>query len=96
MRRFCQIATVFTLVVTSVGAASAAVPQPGYTTTVQLHDGKRVTCSVNEPASTPSSSNDQQALSASERNEAEVVATAALRRLPKNRGEADMTVVQCS
>ncbi|MGF6992887.1 hypothetical protein P3T25_001231 [Paraburkholderia sp. GAS32] len=96
MRRFYQIATVFTLIVTSVGTASAAAPQPGYVTTVQLHDGRRVTCSVNEPASIPSLSNDQQALTARERNEAEIVATAALRRIPKNRGEADMTVVQCS
>jgi hypothetical protein len=96
MRRFYQIATIFTLLVTSVGAASAAAPQPSYVTTVQLNDGKRVTCSVNEPASTASSSNDQQALTASERNEAEIVATAPLRRIPRNRGEADMTVVQCS
>jgi hypothetical protein len=96
MRRFYQIATMFTLVVTSVGAASAAAPQPSYVTMVRLHDGKRVTCSVNEPASTSSSLNDQQALTASERNDAEIVATAALRRIPKNRGEADMTVVQCS
>lgn len=96
MRRFYQIATIFALVVTSVGAASAAAPQPGYVTTVQLHDGKRVTCFVNEPASTLSSSNDQQALTTSERNEAEVVATAALRRTPRDRGDTDMADVQCS
>ncbi|CAE6734103.1 hypothetical protein R69888_02202 [Paraburkholderia haematera] len=91
-----QIAAACVLVVTSVGAASAAAPQPSYVTTVQLHDGKRVTCFVNEPASTLSSSSNQQSLSTSERNEAEIDATAALRRIPRNRGDADMPDVQCS
>ncbi|RKE39939.1 hypothetical protein B0G76_6393 [Paraburkholderia sp. BL23I1N1] len=91
-----RIAAIFALVGASMGAASAAAPQPSYVTTVQLHDGKRVTCSVNEPASTLLSSHDRQALTASERNEAEIDATAALRRIPRNRGDADTSDVQCS
>jgi hypothetical protein len=52
-----------------------------YTREVQLKDGKRLTCVVNGPASQDSSlaSIETTHLSAAERNEAEVMATAPLR-----------------
>jgi len=52
-----------------------------YTREVQLKDGKRLTCVVNSPTSqdSPLASAETNHLSAAERNEAEVMATAPLR-----------------
>jgi hypothetical protein len=64
------------------GAANAALAEPdaSYTTTMRLRDGMQGTYAVNEPAATPVSGAQTQTLTASERNEAEIAATAILRR----------------
>jgi hypothetical protein len=36
-----------------VAGTALAAPDARYTTTVQLHDGRQVTCAVNEPAAAP-------------------------------------------
>lgn len=55
-----------------------AAPPASYTTTVRLHSGKQVTCAVNEPAAAPAGSTST--LTRRERTEAQVKATARLRR----------------
>jgi len=60
---------------------SNADPHTSYTREVQLKDGKRLTCVVNGPTDQDSSVASAQThnLSAAERNEAEIMATAPLR-----------------
>ncbi|TCK84176.1 hypothetical protein B0G74_8988 [Paraburkholderia sp. BL9I2N2] len=59
-------------------ATALATPFTAYTTTVHLRDGKQAVCAVNEPHSTQSPG--AQTLSTVERNEAQIDATARLRR----------------
>lgn len=66
----------------ATGTAFAAAPA-GYTTTVQLRDGKQATCTVNKPAAVPAGSTSS--LTRRERTEAQVAATARLRRRPGDR-----------
>lgn len=63
----------------AAGTALAA-PMASYTTSVRLHDGKHVTCAVNQPAAAPTGGTST--LTKRERTEAEVKATARLRRWP--------------
>ncbi|WP_454830195.1 hypothetical protein [Paraburkholderia xenovorans] len=65
---------------TGARGTAVAVPLAGYTTTAQLHDGKQVTCAVDEPVAAAAAGAQTQTLTASERNEAEIAATAILRR----------------
>ena len=65
------------VMVCAVGAALAASPT-SYTTTVRLHSGKHVTCAVNKPAAAPAGGTST--LTRRERTEAQVKATARLRR----------------
>ena len=84
----------------TAGAAGTALAEPiaNYKTVVQLHDGKQ-TCAINEPTATPASRTPT--LTTSERNEAEIAATAALRRqagrkqerVPKSRDLAACSVL---
>ncbi|MFM0198116.1 hypothetical protein PQQ65_34200 [Paraburkholderia strydomiana] len=72
------------VMICAVGTVLAA-PPASYTTTVRLHSGKQVMCAVNEPAAAPAAGAQTLTLTASERNEAEVAATAILRRQAGNR-----------
>ncbi|MFM0412384.1 MULTISPECIES: hypothetical protein [Paraburkholderia] len=65
------------VMICAMGTALAA-PPASYTTTVRLHDGKWVTCAVNKPADVPAGSTST--LTRRERTEAQVKATARLRR----------------
>lgn len=66
---------------TVVSTAALAASATSYTTTVQLDNGKQVTCAVNEPASRPADGAQLQTLSRSELNEAEVKAIVPLRHV---------------
>ena len=97
MRELSHLAVAVVLFGTAVGNAFAA-SATSYTTTVHLRDGKQVVCAVNEPASTQKIT--MQTLSRRDRNEAEVIATAPLRRLPNNRNNYPSPIsaprVQCA
>ncbi|MEZ0606056.1 hypothetical protein ACAX43_28530 [Paraburkholderia sp. IW21] len=81
MRTFFHVALVVAVLATA-GTAFAA-PFTTYMTTVHLHDGKQVVCAVNEPQSMRPVA--VQMLSKRERIEAQIDATARLRRHPGNR-----------
>lgn len=94
-------------VLATVAGTAFASPSTRYVTTVHLRDGKQVVCAVNEPlgsaggvAQGTTQSSGAQTLTRRERNEAEVDATAPLRRLPVNRNQyptrATAPTVQCS
>jgi hypothetical protein len=96
----------FALFATVAGAAFAS-PQTSYVTTVHLRDGKQAVCAVNEPLGSAGGvaqgtvqTSAAQPLTTRERNEAEVDATAPLRRLPINQNHyptrATAPTVQCS
>jgi len=97
MRQLSQFVAALVLFGTAAGNAFA-VPATSYTTTVHLRDGKQVTCAVNEPTFAQQSA--MQTLTKRDRNEAEVIATARLRRLPNNRNSYPTPIsaprVQCS
>jgi hypothetical protein len=75
-----------------------ATPRTSYTTNVRLHDGKHVECAVNQ--SLPIILSSRPGLTTRERNEAEIDATARLRRVfrSKNQYPSPGTAphVQCS
>jgi hypothetical protein len=62
-----------------------ATPRTSYTTNVQLHDGRHVECAVNQ--SLPITLSSQPVLTTQERNEAEIDATARLRRFFRNKNQ---------
>lgn len=97
MRQVSHIAVALMLCGTAVGNVFAD-SATSYTTTVHLRDGKQVTCAVNEPTFAQQAT--MQTLNRRDRNEAEVTATARLRRLPNNRNSYPTPIsaprVQCS
>ena len=97
MPQLSHLAFAVVLFGTVVGNAFA-VSATSYTTTVHLRDGKQVVCAVNEPASAQQPA--MQTLSKRDRNQAEIIATARLRRLPNSRSNYPSPIsaprVQCS
>ncbi|SOF01810.1 hypothetical protein SAMN05446635_9925 [Burkholderia sp. OK233] len=85
MRIFLRIAFAGALAAAAVGSALGA-SSISYVTTVHLHDGKQVVCAVNE-SRTMQAGDRSQALTTAELNEAQVDATARLRRHPGNKNE---------
>ncbi|HZZ03335.1 hypothetical protein [Paraburkholderia sp.] len=77
MRTFFQVALAAAVFATATGTAFAT-PFSTYMTTVHLRDGKQVVCAVNEPRSMQPAG--MQTLSTRERIEAQIDATARLRR----------------
>ncbi|MFM0732677.1 hypothetical protein PQQ52_19540 [Paraburkholderia sediminicola] len=83
MRIFFRITFAGALAAAALGNAFGASTVP-YVTTVHLHDGKQVVCAVNEPL--PMQAADRsQTLTTGELNEAQIDATARLRRHPGNK-----------
>lgn len=82
MRTFFHVAIAVAALATATGTAFAS-PFTTYMTTVHLHDGRQAVCAVNEPQSMQPAS--LQTLSTRERNEAQIDATARLRRHPGNK-----------
>lgn len=82
MRRPIQALVAFLALYTAVGSAFGAT-RAAYTLTVHLRDGKTVVCAVNQPRSMQPAT--MQKLSARERVEAQIDATARLRRQPGNK-----------
>jgi len=97
MRQLSHFAVALVLFGTAVGTAFA-VSATSYRTTVHLWDGKQAVCAVNEPTFAQQAT--MQTLTTRDRNEAEVIATARLRRLPNNRNNypspSSAPRVQCS
>jgi hypothetical protein len=96
----------FAMLATLAGTAFAS-PTTSYVTTVHLRDGKQAVCAVNEPLGSAGGvaqgavqTSGTQSLSKRERNEAEIDATAPLRRLPINQNHyptpATAPTVNCS
>jgi len=83
MRIFFRIAFAGVLAAAAVGNAFGT-SSVSYVTTVRLHDGKQVVCAVNETRSMQAGDRNQ-TLTTRELNEAQIDATARLRRHPGNK-----------
>lgn len=80
--RFCVFSTMALVLATAYANASPAM---SYTKQVHLRDGKTATCIVNGHGPETLTGAAIPTLTTAERNEAEIDATARLRRVPKNK-----------